>query len=146
MTTPPSEHLHRRASRVLGTLLLLAIPLSLIHYTDNYLAFDLYPPGSLLGIEVTRDSIWISWLVFVASGVAGYLLYRRRRFATAGVLLAVYSVSGLISIGHYAEPGMSELAWWRHVSIWIDITLGAAVLAFAFWSTAPGPRRRLSAG
>jgi hypothetical protein len=29
---------------------------------------------------------------------------------------------------------MSELAWWRHVAIWVDITLGAAIFLFAFWA------------
>src|SRR5918996_1187451 len=57
--------------RTLRVLLLLAVPLSLVHYTDNYLAFDLYPPGEFVGLEVTRDSVWIGWLVFTAGGGAG---------------------------------------------------------------------------
>ena len=64
----------------------------------------------------------------------GYLLYRRGRIREGSALLAVYSVSGLIGIGHYTASGMSELAWWRHVHIWVDILCGIAVLAFAIWS------------
>jgi hypothetical protein len=123
-----------RGARLLTVLLCLAIPLSLIHYTDNYVSFDLYPAGELAGIEVTRDSIWISWLLFTAGGLLGWWLYVRGQVLAACAALAFYSISGLISIGHYAEPGMSELAWWRHVSIWIDITLGTAILLFTFWA------------
>jgi hypothetical protein len=120
--------------RTLRVLLLLAVPLSLLHYTDNYLAFDLYPPGEVAGLEVTRDSVWIGWLVFTGGGLLGYWLYVRGQVLPACTALSFYSVSGLISIGHYAEPGMSDLAWWRHAAIWIDVTLGAAILLFAFWA------------
>ena len=125
---------HERGVPVLTVLLLLAIPLSVVHYTDNYLAFDLYPESSLFGIELTKDMVWAGWVVYTAGGLMGYLFYRRGEVGTACALLAFYSISGLISIGHYAEPGMSELAWWRHLFIWIDITLGAAVLLFAVWA------------
>jgi hypothetical protein len=119
---------------IVRVLLLLAVPLSLVHYTDNYLAFDLYPPGEFAGLEVTRDSVWIGWLVFTAGGLLGYWLFVRGQVVAAGAALSFYSISGLISVGHYAEPGMSELAWWRHAAIWVDITLGAAILLFAFWA------------
>jgi hypothetical protein len=129
----------------LRVLLALAIPLSLVHYTDNYLAFERYPESSLLGVDLTKDAIWAGWLVYTAGGLLGYALYRRGEIATACALIAFYSISGLISIGHYAEPGMSELAWWRHLFIWVDITLGAAVLAFAVWAWARARRLPLAA-
>jgi hypothetical protein len=125
---------HPAGLRALGFLLALAIPLSLFHYTDNYVAFDLYPAGEVAGIEVTRDSIWVSWLLFTAAGLLGYWLYVRGQVLAACAALSFYSVSGLISIGHYATPGMSELAWWRHLAVWIDITLGASIILFCFWS------------
>src|SRR5919106_2482493 len=120
--------------RPVRVLLLLAVPLSLVHYTDTSLAFALSPPGEFVGLEVTRDSVWIGWLVFTAGGLLGYWLYVRGQAVAARAALSFYSISGLISVGHYAEPGMSELAWWRHVAIWIDITFGAAILLFAFWA------------
>lgn len=127
-------------TRQLRILLGLAIGFSIVHYTDNVLAYEIYPEGSLLGITITRDLVWISWIVFVAAGLAGYALYTRGRYLLAGLLLALFSTSGLVSLGHYTVPGMSEVAWWRHVSIWIDITLGAAVLAFAMRTVAVVPR------
>ena len=127
-----SEH----ADRLLRRLLFSAIALSVVHYGDNWINFDRYPTGDT-GPQPTQDSIWIAWILFTAAGVAGYVLYtRRRRLVLASLLIAYYSLSGLISLGHYTAPGMSRLAWWRHVFIWVDIALGAAILAFALWSVA----------
>ena len=132
------------SSARLRILLTLAIPLSVIHYTDNYVSFEIYPQVHLLGRDLTPDAIWIGWIVFIAAGLLGYRLYRRGQIIPACAALAFYSISGLISVGHYAVPGMSSVVWWRHVAIWIDIALGAAVLLFALWS-AQGTRQRRAA-
>lgn len=107
-----------------------AAALSLIHYGDNYLNFDLYPQEGAL-IEISRDLVWIGWLFYAGFALAAYFLWRRGRIAAACMCLAVFSISGLISLGHYTAEEMSQLAAWRHVFIWVDITLGAAILAFA---------------
>ena len=129
-----------RAQRLLNVVFFTAVASSIVHYTDNYLAFERFPQSDS-GPQITKDSVWIAWIAFTAFGVAGWLLYRRGRIALASALLAVYSLSGLIGIGHYTASGMSELAWWRHVHIWVDILCGVAVLAFAIWSVR---RARLS--
>ncbi len=124
---------HGRAVKTLTGILAVALVTSIVHYTDNYLAFDQYPQSDS-GPAITDDTIWIAFVVLTAAGVAGYLLYRRGQIRPAVALLAVYSVSGLVGIGHYSAPGMSELAWWRHLHIGVDIACGIAVLAFAVWS------------
>lgn len=130
---------HGHAVKVLTVILAVALAASVVHYTDNYLAFDRFPQSDT-GPTITADTIWIAWIIFTASGLAGYLLYRRRRIMPACGLLAFYALSGLIGIGHYSAPGISALAWWRHLHIGIDILCGIAVLAFAIWS-ARGERR-----
>ncbi len=55
----------------------------------------------------------------------------RRRVLPAVVGLAVYSVSGLIGIGHYTVPGAGDMPWWRHVHVVADIVLGLAILVLA---------------
>ena len=119
--------------RLLNIVFFTAVASSIVHYTDNYLAFDRFPQGGS-GPDISQDAIWIAWVIFTAFGVAGYLLYRRGEIRLGSALLAVYSISGLIGIGHYTASGMSELAWWRHVHIWVDILCGVAVLTFAIWS------------
>ena len=119
--------------RLLNIVFFTAVASSIVHYTDNYLAFDRFPNDGV-GPEITADSVWIAWIAFTVFGIAGYLLYRRGQIREGSALLAVYSISGLIGIGHYTASGMSELAWWRHVHIGIDILCGIAVLTFAIWS------------
>ena len=116
----------RFPTALVGTTMVL----SLVHYTDNYLNFDLYPQDGAF-IEISRDMVWIGWLFYAAFGVAAYLWWQRGRIRAACMGLAVFSVSGLISLGHYTADGMSRLEAWRHVFIWVDITLGAAILGFA---------------
>jgi hypothetical protein len=125
--------------RALNVVFFAAVASSIVHYSDNYLAFDRFPNGGPAP-EITADAIWIAWVVFTAFGVAGYVAYRRGELRKGAALFAVYSLSGLIGLGHYTAPGMSELAWWRHVHVWVDVLCGAAVLAFAVWST----RREMS--
>ena len=124
---------HARAVKVLTAILAVAVTVSIVDYTDNYLAFEHYPQAEG-GPTTTAATIWIAWVVLTAFGLAGYLLYRSGRIRLASGLLAVYSLSGLIGIGHYSAAGMSELAWWRHAHIGADIACGIAVLAFAVWS------------
>ena len=119
--------------KLLNIVFFTAVASSLVHYTDNYLAFDRFPNDGV-GPSITADSVWIAWVIFTAFGVAGYLLYRRGQVREGSALLAVYSISGLIGIGHYTASGMSELAWWRHVHIAVDFLCGVAVLTFAVWS------------
>ena len=119
--------------RALNVVFFTAVASSVVHYTDNYLAFDRYPQSDT-GPEVTADMIWIAWVVFTAFGIAGYAAYRRGRTRGGAALFAVYSLSGLVGLAHYTAPGMGELAWWRHLHIWADIACGIAVLAFAVWS------------
>ena len=125
--------------RALNIVFFTALASSLVHYTDNYLAFERFPDGGA-GPDPTADTIWIAWVVFTAFGVAGYLAYRRGQVRKGAALFAVYSLSGLVGLGHYTAPGMSELAWWRHAHIWVDIACGVAVLAFAVYSVRPAER------
>jgi hypothetical protein len=127
----------------LSLLLGVTVGLSIVHYTDNWRSFEKYPRTDG-PIELTADVIWISWIVFTVGALAGWLLYRRGDRLKASFALAFYSLSGLVSIGHYAAPGMSELAWWRHVFIWADIVLGALVLAFALRTAAEARRASFS--
>ena len=116
--------------RALNVVFFAAVASSVVHYTDNYLAFDRYPDGGV-GPDISADTIWIAWIAFTAFGIAGYLAHRRGQVRGGAALLAVYSLSGLVGLGHYTAPGTSELAWWRHAHIWLDIACGAAVLAYA---------------
>ncbi len=115
------------ADSALRTLLVAAVLLSVAHYADNAINLERYPGSD----DVSEATIVAAWLLLTPFAGLGYWLYRRRRIAAAAASLAVYSLSGLASIGHYSYGFPGDLALGRHALIWIDIALGAAVLAFA---------------
>jgi len=127
---------HRRATKVLLTLLGIAVAVSVVHYVDNYVNYDDYPvpdPGSAIPVP-SATVIAVAWFVFTASGALGVWLWFRRRITAAAVALTGYSVSGLIGFGHYTAPGAFDMVWWRQTHVVVDILCGLAVLGFALWA------------
>ncbi|HEV2075256.1 MAG TPA: hypothetical protein VGR10_03375 [Thermoleophilaceae bacterium] len=114
-------------------LLGVAVLVSVVHYVDNVANYADYPQPSS-GPAPSRELIAVSWFVFTAFGIAGLGLFARRRFGPAAVALAVYSISGLVGLGHYTVPGATDMPWWRQLHVVADIAAGLAVLAFAVWA------------
>jgi hypothetical protein len=123
---------HRRAVRVLGAIFALAVVVSIVHYTDNYVNYDDYPQGKSL--NPSAGLVLGAWFAFTAAGLAAYLLFRRRPSDLALLLLAAYSGSGLIGIGHYLVPGATSMPWWRQVHVSLDIACGIAMFSFIVWA------------
>jgi hypothetical protein len=129
---------HRRAVRILSVIFAVAVVASIIHYTDNYVNFDDYPPAK--NAPASAALVLGAWFAFTAVGLAGYLLFRRRPSDLALLLLAAYSGSGLIGIGHYLVPGATSMPWWRQAHVCLDVASGIAMFSFVIW--AAGARRR----
>jgi hypothetical protein len=123
---------HRRAVRILSVIFAVAVVASIIHYTDNYVNFDDYPPAK--NAPASAALVLGAWFAFTAVGLAGYLLFRRRPSDLALLLLAAYSGSGLIGIGHYLVPGATSMPWWRQAHVCLDIACGVAMFSFAIWA------------
>ena len=105
-----------------------------VHYTDNWLSIGDYAPQS----GVLHDNpglVPVAWALFAAVGIWGYREYRRAPSTRAHVLLAIFSVSGIATIGHLAYDGNHFVAW-QWVSLLADGVSGLAVLGFALWSAA----------
>jgi hypothetical protein len=121
---------------------LVAVAVSVVHYTDNYVNYGAYPQSES-SPEPARWLVGVSWFVFTAVAALALRSHRRGAHALAAVSLGVYSLSGLIGLGHYTVPGATEMVWWRQAHVLADIVLGAVVLvlAVAVWRS----RGRLSA-
>lgn len=135
---------HARLIRILTVLLAAAFAVSVVHYADNILNYGDYP----LAADVPNPSralVGASWILFTAAGLAGYLLFRRGVFTAALALLALYSGSGLVGLGHFAAEGAWDMPVLRLAHIVADIALGIAILAFVLHCarlrarTGPGP-------
>jgi hypothetical protein len=122
-----------RATRVLVTLLAVALTVSVVHYADNYLNYEAYPQGGDLPAP-SATLVVVSWFVFTTSGALGLWMWLRGRVTAAAAFLTGYSVSGLIGVAHYAVPGATGMVWWRQLHIVADIGCGVAVFCFAIWA------------
>jgi hypothetical protein len=117
-------------SRWVEGVLLTTFLLSIVHYVDNTLRFDDYSPDPGL---ITRPLIPISWVVFTAFGIWGYLQYRKGEDAKAAIGLAVYSASGLIGPLHYTAVSPSDFDWFQNLFVLLDTLAGLAVFGIACW-------------
>lgn len=131
---------HARATRLLTALLATAVVVSVVHYADNYFNYDAFPQSESLPAP-SRTLVGTSWFIFTAAGLAGYMLFRRREYAVASLLLGFYAGSGLVGFGHYATGGMTDAVWWRQAHVVADILLGLAMISFAIWAALRLPRR-----
>ena len=116
--------------RALRLVLAASVVSTAVHYTDNYLAIGAFPQPDW----VDRPSVIVTWVVLTAIGLVGYRLYRRGSHPAAELCLAIYSVTGISTLGHYLSPGAGDIELWRNVSIVGDGLTGLAVLGFAVWS------------
>jgi hypothetical protein len=128
-----SSYDHRRAVRILTGIFALAVLVSIVHYTDNYVNYHDYPQSGTLP-NPSAGLVLGAWFGFTAAGLAGYLLFRGRPSDLALLLLAGYSGSGLVGIGHYLVAGATSMPWWRQAHVCLDIVCGIAVFSFAMWA------------
>ena len=124
---------HRRAVRILSVIFAVAVVVSIIHYTDNYVNYHDYPQSRTLP-NPSAALVLGAWFAFTAAGLAGYVLFRRSPSNLALILLAAYSGSGLVGIGHYLVPGATSMPWWRQAHVCLDIALGISIFVFAMWA------------
>ena len=125
-------------------VVIATIALTAFHFTDNVVAIDTYPapswqPGWFPAV------VALSWPVFTLVGVLGYRSYRDGDFERAHGFLAFYSVSGLVSLGHFLYGSPSELTTRGVVSVLIDAVAGTVVLAVTAWSVLARRRARAQA-
>jgi hypothetical protein len=118
------------SSATIGFVVGASIVLTAFHFTDNYVSIDTYPQPDW----VTGAAVLVSWPLFTALGVAGYILYRRGHVAAANAFLVAYSYAGLSSLGHFLSGSPDEFTTRGLISVLIDGAAGAAVLAVAIWS------------
>ncbi len=123
-----------RPTTALRALLAATILISIVHYTDNTIRYDVYTGGKSSFIK--EWMIPASWVVFTAAGIAGYLYFRKARWTRAAVALALCSVGGLIDVGHFTSVSPSDFDAYQLVFIFLDFLIGGVVLfAFVIWIT-----------
>lgn len=133
----------QRRLTVLKWILAASILSTAIHYTHNFVAVKHYPgPGGSF-YTVVRIAIVVAWPLLTYIGLLGYRRYREGRYREAHVALAVYSLTGLATMGHFLY-GNPKIPAFFYATLFTDALAGLAVLAFVAWSasvTAPPAAR-----
>jgi hypothetical protein len=118
---------------VLKAILIAGILSTGIHYTHNFIEVRHYPgPKDLY--TATRVAIVISWPLLTGIGLIGYRRYREERDHEARVCLSVYSLTGLVTLGHFLY-GNPQIPAFFYATLFTDALTGLAVLSFAAWTT-----------
>ena len=107
-----------------------SVVLTAFHFTDNYVSLETYPQPEW----ITGPVVLITWPLFTAIGITGYLLYRQGRLSLAHPVLFAYAYVGLSSLGHFLSGSPDEFTTRGLVSVLVDGVAGTAVLAVTVWS------------
>jgi hypothetical protein len=121
-----------RSLDVLRGLLVATIAISIVHYTDNTIRWDVYTGGE--DSLIPRWMVPVGWVIFTLAGIAGYVAFRDRRFSRSARWLSLCAVGGLVDPFHFTTVSPSDFDAYELVFIWADFVVGGlGVLAFAVW-------------
>lgn len=133
-----------RSLNLLRGLLVATIAISIVHYTDNTIRWDVYTGGE--DSLIPRWLVPVSWFMFTGAGIAGFLAFRDGRFSRAARWLSLCSVGGLIDPFHFTTVSASDFDAYQLVFIWGDFVIGGlGVLAFAVWTAVTRAPREAAA-
>ena len=118
--------MHKPAQRTLFILVLIYGVASLLHFIHNAEFLADYPN---LPASWTRLGVYGAWVVLTLVGVAGWMFYSRGYQLVGLVLLALYAVGGMDSLGHYLVAPLSAHTLAMNSTIMFEITTAALVLA-----------------
>ncbi len=116
----------RRASRILGGLLLLYAAASLLHFAHNAEYLADYPN---LPAWLSRADVYLAWCAAALIGVSGYVLYRRAHRRLGLLLLLIYALIGFDGLLHYRRAPFSMHTGMMNLTIWTEVLAAALLLA-----------------
>jgi len=134
---------HDRRLTLLRAILAFSIVSTALHYTHNFVKVDEYP-GGFPGDTAIQVAIIVFWPLLTAVGLAGYRLYSERRYYPAHICLAVYSLTGITTLGHFLN-GTPDIPAFFYATIFTDGLAGLSILAFVVVSARSAPRRAATA-
>jgi hypothetical protein len=100
---------------------------SLLHFIHNAEYLADYPglPGTW-----TREGVYLVWLGVTLTGVVGWLLARKGHETIGLLLIALFAIAGLDSLGHYVLAPVSAHTLAMNGTILVEVAAAAALLAY----------------
>lgn len=130
---------------LLRALIAATILSTSIHYTHNFIAVHAYPGPHGVFDTITRVLIVITWPALTGIGLIGYRRYAEGRDYEARMGLAIYSTTGLVTLGHFIF-GSPHIPALFYATLFTDALTGLAVLGFALRYARPRAGREQAVG
>ena len=104
-----------------------------IHYAHNAIRVEDYP--QLPGIPALAAGIAVAvvWVLLTTFGWFGYRAYLEGRYPRALAFLLVYSLAGIVTLGHFLT-GIPRIPAFFFATIFTDAAAGLALWAFLTWA------------
>lgn len=115
---------------LLRVILAASILSTAIHYTHNFIEVHRYPGPHGAFDTITRVLIVIAWPLLTGIGLVSYRRYAEGRLREARLGLAIYAMTGIITLGHFIY-GSPRIPAFFYATLFTDALTGLAVLAFA---------------
>jgi hypothetical protein len=116
--------MNKSKQKILLNFLILYAVASLIHFVHNAEFLSDYPN---LPDTWTRAGIYYAWIGATLTGLSGWLLLKYGYMIPGYLLLAIYAVLGLDSLGHYALASMSSHTLVMNLTILFEVSTAAIV-------------------
>jgi hypothetical protein len=114
--------------RTLFVMLIVYAAASLVHFIHNAEHLRHYPG---LPQSWTRAGVYVAWLAMTAVGACGWGLLSRNHRLAGSLVLAVYALLGLDSLGHYLLAPFSAHTLAMNATILAEVGAAALVLVQA---------------
>jgi hypothetical protein len=115
------------AKKTLLALVLSYAAASLVHFIHNAEFLADYPG---LPQTWTREGVYLVWAGLTAVGLAGWALHARGHARFGLLLLAIYALGGIDSLGHYFLAAPSAHSFAMHATILLEVAAAAALLFY----------------
>src|ERR1044072_5840076 len=125
--------IHENRVKLLRGLIAFAMLSTAIHFTHNFLEVEDYPQASYASNKAVQVGVVVFWPLLTAIGLYGYRLYKEGRYAPAQVCIALYSILGISTLGHFTA-GNPDIPLFFYITIFTDGIAGFALAGFALWA------------
>ncbi len=117
--------MRKSVQKTLLILLLIYGVASLIHFVHNAEFFSEYPK---LPASWTSTGVIFAWIALTIVGVVGWVLVNREYQIVGLMVLAIYAMLGIGSLGHYVLAPLSEHSVAMNSTILLEVVTAAFVL------------------
>jgi hypothetical protein len=128
---------HENRVKLLRGLIAFSIASTAIHFTHNFFDVEDYPQASYASNKAVQVGVVVLWPLLTAVGLYGYRRYKEGRYEVANVCVAIYSILGISTLGHFTA-GNPQIPAFFYGTIFTDGIAGFSLAAFALWSVRSG--------